>query len=509
MRRIAPRGCMLMRKNRDLAIAALAVSLICGAVSLRPAAMADDAIGDGPGGSSDIIQGSGETQAADDGGGLIEDGDADIQYIDGVPMDQLEKVMASGNREALQSFADGTAVESEGDLEPESQRESESEPESELVEMIGDLEAADPDRIRQYLADLSEYDSTAGSDGELQAADYISGFMKDLGYQVETQPFHEGFVDETGRDEQGINIIAEHLPDSELSRTDDILLVVTHYDVMRKKESGDPFAADRSGTAALLETARILSSHVTDTDICFLFLSGEEDGHCGASNFVDSLNDETRARIRGVIDVERVGYAPFSFYLLKDFDGEKNSAGELLREAGLRLDARKEKEASEAEAEGGQEDADGETAPERTVSGGIVPDAISPMTETEPESLPGGGEAVPAAWSYVKDSSLSQAIFGQAGFEAAALTQYVPGKPAGQESGEGDMTEQSETNVPNVPSASDAPETDGSADTGKGSEDQTHSGEEDEDMLRADPALIADVSDILADAVSSIMDPNS
>ena len=86
-----------MRKRRDLAIAAVAAILFSGMTAGMPAAMADDATVDDAGVSSDAIQGSGETQAADEGGSLFEDGGADIQYIDGVPMDQLQKVMDSGN----------------------------------------------------------------------------------------------------------------------------------------------------------------------------------------------------------------------------------------------------------------------------------------------------------------------------------------------------------------------------------------------------------------------------
>lgn len=514
----------MRKKVKKILAVAVTAGLILGTSVPAFALEGDDEAG------SDIRQ-SGENET-DLGFGLFEDSDDYIQYEDGVPRDQLEKVLDSGNEAAIQKFADGTARESEGDP----QEENESETQTELIESIDQLEAADPDRISQYLSDLSQFDSTTGSDGELLAADYISKVMKDLGYQVETQSFHEGFVDQTGRDEQGMNLIAEKTPNSRIKRTDDVLLLVTHYDISRDTSLTAPDAGDRTGVTVMLETARILAQEVTDTDICFLFLSGEEDGLYGSQTFIDSLNDETRSRIIGALNVEKAGYEPESFYILKTLDGEDNSASKLLRRAGLIYEAQKEKEASEAEAaEGGQ----GQTVPDgigvqydqgQTVQGSVTilgnqgqtaADGISTQDGQGQAAEDGTGvvngedqtegdtEQVPAAWSCLKDQTESHATLENAGFIAATLSQYFRSDSSGQNSQE-ETASSAETNAPGVDLTKK--EADTSADQTQLSEETESGTEQDiagEETIAASPIIIADTANIMARAAAIVMDPNT
>lgn len=178
------------------------------------------------------------------------------------------------------------------------------------AQVLPPIDRANGDSLSQLISDLSQYDSTTGSDDEMSAAAYIEEKMKGFGYTVQEQAFHEGFVDESLKDEPGINIIAERGANSGAPAKPDIFLVVTHYDAKRSPEDGDPFANDKTGAAVLIEAARLLSTAQTDTDICFLFLSGEEDGLYGSRNFIQQLSQSSAANITGVLDVERVGYIP-------------------------------------------------------------------------------------------------------------------------------------------------------------------------------------------------------
>ena len=211
------------------------------------------------------------------------------------------------------------------------ERESEEQARMQMEELLEDpqlvLEPARKDKLQEYLEELMKEESPIGSDGELLCSRYISRVMEEYGYTVSEQSFHEGFLNEDGVDAPGVNIIAERGADSE-NRTNGIFIISTHYDSKTKPEPQDPFANDKTGAAVLLEIARILSYVDTDTDICFLFLSGEEDGLYGSVNFIKSLSEENKARITGVLYVEKVGYDSDYPYVLGTADGEENDVGE-------------------------------------------------------------------------------------------------------------------------------------------------------------------------------------
>ncbi len=180
------------------------------------------------------------------------------------------------------------------------------------------IESASSEQIEIYLEQLLSQDNPTGSDGELTIAGYIESTMLKLGYTVEEQAFHEGFLNESYVDVPGVNIIAERGANS-VDRNQKILLIAGHYDSKTNPEEGDLFANDKSAAAVMLESARLLSALDSDLDVCFLFLSGEEDGSYGSKAFAEHLSDEQKERIAGVICLDTVGTnldAPYgiSFY---------------------------------------------------------------------------------------------------------------------------------------------------------------------------------------------------
>ena len=335
------------------------------------------------------------------------------------------------------------------------------EPITELIPEI-DLIDADVERIRAHLEKLTATEDPTGSEGELTIAAYITEQMKALGYTVEGQAFHEGFLNVNGIDAPGVNLIAERGADSQEGRTRDIFLVVTHYDSKTAAEEGDPYANDKSGVVVLLEAARILAQEETDTDLCFLFLSGQEDGGYGAQAFVDTLKDDLRNRITGVLAVDYVGYDTGMPNIIKTASGEANRIASLVQEEGLWQEARMivdgirpmpqetadtsaESDGIPTESDGIPAEADGIPSEEASMSGSgfvTLEDAgnlSGDSTQAPPETEE--PDRVPAVWSCLADPHVVsedadpvnnpdlhsiQSIFANAQFTAAQISQSEP-----------------------------------------------------------------------------------
>jgi len=252
-----------------------------------------------------------EVEIADDAGAAVEvqdqtDAPADAQQeadegadeagLDLIEDDGIEVVTVSegGNYEEIQT------AESEADAAAQKVRE--------LMDGIPvQLESADRERISAYLEGLTVTESPIGSDGELEIGAYIEETMRSFGYTISEQHFHEGFLNSDYVDVPGVNIIAERGADSD-ERTREIILICGHYDAKTDPKEDDPLANDKGSAAALLECARILSGVDTNVDLCFLFLSGEEDGYYGSLRLAEGLTEEIVGRIKCVLYVGPVGY---------------------------------------------------------------------------------------------------------------------------------------------------------------------------------------------------------
>ena len=285
----------------------------------------------------------------------------------------------------------------------------ETEAQTEVIELEDpqlQLEPASVQKLQEHLEQLGQMDSPIGSDGELIVGRYIKAVMEEMGYTISEQSFHEGFLNEAGVDAPGINIIAERGADAQ-ERHRDILIISTHYDSKTSPEEEDPLANDKSGAAVLLEMARILSYEETDTDICFLFLSGEEDGLYGSANFVKSLEEEHRDRVAGVLYVEAVGYGMDYAYQIKTVDGQENELGNLIREEGWFS----ENMILSMDEEQGE-------LPELSGDNPETPAAENPGEEKETEGKNQN-------WLYVPDDQTSQKSFADAGWMAVTVCQDV------------------------------------------------------------------------------------
>jgi hypothetical protein len=107
---------------------------------------------------------------------------------------------------------------------------------------------------------------------------------------------------------------------------DDIVIVCAHLDsTSPEPETLAPGADDdASGTAAVMEAARILARHPTDYTVRFIAFTGEEQGLYGSSGYATGA-DAANVRIVGVVNLDMIAYADG---MPEDLDVFVNSASE-------------------------------------------------------------------------------------------------------------------------------------------------------------------------------------
>ena len=84
---------------------------------------------------------------------------------------------------------------------------------------------------------------------------------------------------------------------------DSFLIICGHYDTKNGPGIGD----NGSGTAILLEIARILKDIETDISIRFIHFSGEEDGLIGSYHYVNEIVEKEKPKIKLVFNIDAVG----------------------------------------------------------------------------------------------------------------------------------------------------------------------------------------------------------
>lgn len=157
----------------------------------------------------------------------------------------------------------------------------------------------------------TRYASTASCD---QAADFLAERLRSYGLEVSFEEFTFGRLGHRGR-----NVVAFHRGRNLAEET---LLLTAHYDSTSGKPLERAPGADdnASGTAAILEAARILSRHPYDISLRFVLFSAEEWGLYG-SEFHAYGAYRRSERILGVLNFDMVGYvdrAPEDLDLIVD-----------------------------------------------------------------------------------------------------------------------------------------------------------------------------------------------
>lgn len=129
------------------------------------------------------------------------------------------------------------------------------------------------------------------------------------------------------------NVIAVREPKKD---NDGIVYVTAHYDSV----PGAPGANDNaSGTAMMLEFARILKAYPIDKEVRFIACGAEEVGLEGSYYYVNQLTDEEieRSIANFNMDMIATSYEECTILEISTIDGEENYVTELAAEAGAKL----------------------------------------------------------------------------------------------------------------------------------------------------------------------------
>ncbi len=169
----------------------------------------------------------------------------------------------------------------------------------ELYDLMADEVSAD--NLRNLVTDLQNFGTRyAPTAGCLQAGQYIRDYFLSLGLPAVYQEFYySGYLCR--------NVISEIRGQS---YPDQVVIICAHYDsTSDQRWTLAPGADDNgSGTAAVLEAARILAGRPFDFTVRFILFSAEEQGLVGSLRYVqEKLNPAEN--ILAVINLDMIAYA--------------------------------------------------------------------------------------------------------------------------------------------------------------------------------------------------------
>jgi hypothetical protein len=168
------------------------------------------------------------------------------------------------------------------------------------AELVGALSADAFMGHLTFLAGLPTRHSL--SSGFRQAADHVSGVLADLGFGVSRPSITVG----SGASS---NVVGERPGAGESPRG--VVLMTAHLDSINL--AGGPSAAapgaddNGSGSAGVLEMARVLAGRTWRHDLRVILFGGEEEGLFGSRQYVAGLPADDRSRIRAVVNLDMVG----------------------------------------------------------------------------------------------------------------------------------------------------------------------------------------------------------
>jgi hypothetical protein len=152
------------------------------------------------------------------------------------------------------------------------------------------------DNVFRYGYDLYQFDSKHISQpGNAKAIEYLAAKLRQFGYEPELQWFE-------ARGIRTANVIAS-LPGT--VQPDVLYTVSSHFDSVERGPGADD---NTSGTAALLEAARVLSTRPQPATIHFAFFTGEEAGLLGSREYVRRAVERGDLLV-GALNNDMVGFA--------------------------------------------------------------------------------------------------------------------------------------------------------------------------------------------------------
>lgn len=157
----------------------------------------------------------------------------------------------------------------------------------------------DKDRYFADIVTLANFGTRrTGTTGNVNARNWIAAQFTSLGLAVTTPQFNVG-----GQPTRNVvgTLTGTMFPN-------EFLVVCAHFDSLPSLGSAPGAEDNASGTAAVLEIARIVAPFGSQRSIRFIAFSGEEQGVLGSTNYVANLTATERANFRGAINLDMIGY---------------------------------------------------------------------------------------------------------------------------------------------------------------------------------------------------------
>jgi hypothetical protein len=149
---------------------------------------------------------------------------------------------------------------------------------------------------------LFEFDSKfIGRPGNARASKFLFDAYKSFGYEPEYQWFDPSGSQPSSNSGRTANVVAtlRGTVDPEL-----VYVLSSHYDSI---EAGPGADDDSSGTAALLEAARVLAGHPLPATVVFASITGEEAGLLGSREFVRRATEQ-KMHVAAVLNNDMIGW---------------------------------------------------------------------------------------------------------------------------------------------------------------------------------------------------------
>ncbi len=186
--------------------------------------------------------------------------------------------------------------------------EPEEQPNPQIQKLLGEVSA---DSIEANIRELVSFhtrhtmsDTASDSIGIGAARRWIYSRFNDFssrsGNRLEVS--YDSYVEtenrRISRPTEIVNVVAE-LPGTQPESENRIYVVSGHYDsrvsdIMNDTSFAPGANDDASGTAAVMELARVMSQHEFDATIVFMAVAGEEQGLLGASHYAQTAKEEGR-----------------------------------------------------------------------------------------------------------------------------------------------------------------------------------------------------------------------
>ncbi|MFK4011755.1 M28 family metallopeptidase [Bacillus cereus] len=159
-------------------------------------------------------------------------------------------------------------------------------------------------QFRSYLTHLVSYPTRFSTSAFYEeAATWTRKVLDEMGYKTSSETI-------SVNDKNSQNIIADKLGTNR-NEENYLTILTAHLDSVNHSggpSSNAPGADDNgSGSAGVLEIARIFKDIPTQHDLRFILFGGEEQGLLGSKQHVENLTTHDKNRIRAVINMDMIG----------------------------------------------------------------------------------------------------------------------------------------------------------------------------------------------------------